>query len=56
MTADGRAVPAAGQDQALEALSLAWADAYDIGFEAGKWIATSRDDEHRPLTGQTLVS
>jgi hypothetical protein len=52
MTADGRGVFAAGQDRALEALRLARADAYDTGFEASEWIATSRDDEHRTLSGQ----
>jgi hypothetical protein len=31
------------EDRALEALRLAWGDAYDIGFECGKWVATGRD-------------
>ena len=53
MTAgDGRDPFAVDEDHALEALRLAWADAYDIGLEAGTWIATSRDDEHHTLTGQ----
>lgn len=41
------------EDRALEALRLAWGDAYDIGFEGGAWVATSRDDEARTFTGQT---
>ncbi len=41
------------EDQALEALRLAWADAYDIVFRGGRWIATSRDGEHRTFTGDT---
>ncbi len=41
------------QDRALEALRLAWGDAYDVGFERGTWIATSRDAEDRTLTGDT---
>jgi hypothetical protein len=58
----GRAAAAEGQqrgvfevdeDRALEALRLAWGDAYDIGHEYGKWIATSRDVEGRTFTGET---
>jgi hypothetical protein len=30
------------EDRALEALRLAWGDAYDIGFESGRWVATGR--------------
>ena len=41
------------EDRALEALRLAWADAYDIGFERGAWTATSKDAEARTLTGDT---
>ncbi len=41
------------EDRALEALRLAWADAYDIGFEGGTWTATSRDAEARTFTGDT---
>jgi len=41
------------EDRALEALRLAWGDAYDIGFERGAWVATSRDAEGRTLTGDT---
>jgi hypothetical protein len=40
-------------DRALEALRLAWADAYDIGFEGGTWTATSKDAEARTFTGDT---
>jgi len=31
------------EDRALEALRLAWGDAYDIGFESGWWVAAGRD-------------
>jgi hypothetical protein len=31
------------EDRALAAPRLAWGDAYDIGFERQKWIATRRD-------------
>ena len=41
------------KDRALEALRLAWADAYDIGCERGAWVATSRDGEARTFTGGT---
>jgi hypothetical protein len=41
------------EDRALEALRLAWGDAYDIGHEYGKWVATSRDEEKRTITGET---
>ena len=41
------------EDRALEALRLAWGDAYDIGFERGTWIAASRDGEGRAFTGPT---
>jgi hypothetical protein len=41
------------EDRALEALCLAWGDAYDIGFERGQWLATSRDAEARTFTGDT---
>ena len=41
------------EDRALEALRLAWADAYDVGFEGGTWTATSRDAEARTFTGDT---
>ena len=58
----GRAAAAEGQqrgvfevdeDRALEALRLAWGDAYDIGSEGGTWVATSRDAEGRTFTGDT---
>jgi len=41
------------EDRALEALRLAWGDAYDIGVESGTWTAASRDAEGRTLTGDT---
>ncbi len=41
------------EERALEALRLAWGDAYDIRFERGAWIATSRDAETRTFTGDT---
>ena len=33
------------EDLALEAIRLAWGDAYDIGVHRGVWTAISRDDE-----------
>ncbi len=33
------------EDRALKALRLAWGDAYDIGHEHCRWIATSRADQ-----------
>jgi hypothetical protein len=41
------------EDRALDALRLAWGDAYDVGHENGKWVATSRDRERRTFTGDT---
>jgi hypothetical protein len=41
------------QDRAVEALRLAWGDAYDVRFERGAWIATSRDGEGRTFTADT---
>ncbi len=41
------------EDRALEALRLAWGDAYDIGFERGSWTAASRDAERRTFTADT---
>jgi hypothetical protein len=41
------------EDRALEALRLAWGDAYDVGFEHGAWTAASRDAEARTFTGDT---
>lgn len=41
------------EDRALEALRLAWGDAYDVGFERGSWTAASRDAEGRTFTGDT---
>jgi hypothetical protein len=62
MTMAGRADAADGrprgvfevdEDRALEALRLAWGDAYDIGSEGGTWTAASRDAEGRTFTGDT---
>ncbi len=39
------------EGRALEALRLAWGDAYDIGIERGQWKARSRDTEARVFTG-----
>lgn len=39
--------------RALDALRLEWGDAYDIGFEAGAWIAYSRDAGRRVISGET---
>jgi len=41
------------EDRALEALRLAWGDAYDIGFEYGRWIATRRGAAGDTFTGDT---
>ena len=41
--AQRRGVFEVDEDRALEALRLAWGDAYDIGLECGKWVATGRD-------------
>jgi hypothetical protein len=41
------------EERALDALRLEWGDAYDVGFEAGAWLALSRDHGRRVLTGQT---
>jgi hypothetical protein len=48
-----RDVFAVDEDRALEALRLAWGDAYNIRFEDGRWIAISRDAEARVPTGDT---
>lgn len=54
MTGDApRGVFDVDEDRALEALRLAWNDAYDVGHENGKWIATSRDDSKRTFPGET---
>ena len=41
------------EDRALEALRLAWGDAYDIGHEHGRWLATSRSSRQTTLDGAT---
>ena len=38
------------QDRAIEALRLAWGDAYDIGFADGVWRATRLDGTRALLT------
>jgi hypothetical protein len=48
-----RDVFAVDQDRALEALRLAWGDAYDIASGDGRWTAVSRDAEARVFTGST---
>jgi hypothetical protein len=30
------------EDRALEALRLSWGDVYDVGHEAGRWVASRR--------------
>jgi len=47
------AVSEADEDRALEMLRLAWGDAYDIGHEYDRWVATSRDAEKRTFAGDT---
>jgi hypothetical protein len=44
---------AVDEERALDALTLAWGDAYSIRFEHGAWVATSRDAEARTFTGDT---
>jgi hypothetical protein len=53
MTGQRRGVFDVDEDRALEALRLAWGDAYDIGFESGKWKASRRDGAAETLTGDT---
>ena len=53
MAGQRRGVFDVDEDRALQALRLAWADAYDVGFEGGTWTATSRDAEARTFTGDT---
>ena len=49
----GRDPFAVDENRALDALRLAWGDAYDIGREHGTWTATSKDAGHRTVTGDT---
>jgi hypothetical protein len=60
MTATGQ--PGGGQPRGvfdvdegrtLEALRLAWGDAYDVDAGHGTWTAVSWDGEARTLTGNT---
>jgi hypothetical protein len=53
MAGQRRGVFEVDEDRTLEALRLAWGDAYDIGFERGLWIATSRDSGGRTFSGDT---
>ena len=48
-----RDVFAVDEGRALEALRLAWGDAYDITTADGMWIAVSRDGDGRILAGET---
>ncbi len=48
-----RGVSGVNQDRALEALRLAWGDAYDISFGDGRWTAVSRGAAQRAVTGDT---
>jgi hypothetical protein len=48
-----RGIFAVDEDRALEALRLAWGDAYDIGHEHGRWVATSRNSQQHALDGAT---
>lgn len=48
-----RGVSDVDQDRALETLRLAWGDAYDIGFEHGRWVATSRGGGPRTVDSDT---
>ena len=38
-------------ERAIEALRLAWGDAYDIGFADGAWRASRLDGDGSVLTG-----
>jgi hypothetical protein len=40
------------EDRAIEALRLAWGDAYDIGFADGAWRACRHDGDGSVLTGR----
>ena len=53
MAGQRRGVFEVDEDRALEALRLAWGDAYDIGFESGRGTPTSRDAEDCTFTGDT---
>jgi hypothetical protein len=41
------------EDRALEALRLSWGDVYNIGLEAGRWVASRRNGCGGPLDGAT---
>jgi hypothetical protein len=53
MARQGRGVFEVDEDCALEALRLAWGDAYDIGFESGQWKADRRDTKGCTFIGDT---
>jgi hypothetical protein len=48
-----RGVSEVDEDRALEALRLSWGDVYNIGHEAGRWVASRRDGRGRLLEGAT---
>lgn len=43
----------ADEDHSLKTLRLPWGDAYDIGFQFGRWVATSRDGRPRTVDSGT---
>jgi hypothetical protein len=47
----GQELSGADPDRALDALRLAWGDAYGIGYGSGQWQAMRRDGTCRMLTG-----
>jgi hypothetical protein len=49
----GQELADAGPDRALDALRLAWGDAYDIHHGGGQWQAMGRNGGRRVLTGAT---
>lgn len=44
---------AVDEGKALEALRLAWGDAYDITFGDGRWTGARKDAPWTVITGQT---
>ena len=41
------------ESRALDALRMSWGDAYDIGHEYDRWVASRRDGRGGTLTGST---
>jgi hypothetical protein len=41
------------EDRAIGALRMTWGDAYDIGYEHPRWVASSRDRERRVVAAET---